>query len=125
MVAMAGAPSRPTVLGSLSSHRPEARVVAEVEVDVPTERAIPLQSRPSTTARPVSVVVALPGELDARALPRRPGSTIHVSLDGDEPEVAGSIRAELDEAWLDEVDVLHVPEVHLRDSPSAHQAHCS
>ena len=82
-----------------------------MEVDVPTERAVPLEGRPATTAGSVSVVVAFPGELDARALPCRPSSTIHESLDGDEPEMAGPVLAELDEAWLDEVDVLQVPEV--------------
>src|SRR3989304_4315681 len=80
--------------------RPPARPPSSSPSPVNSPRPPPPRGPPATPARPVSVVIAVPGELDARALPRRHRSTIHVSLDGDEPEVAGPGPAQLDDTWL-------------------------
>src|SRR6266700_4881136 len=109
---------------SLGTHRPEARVVTQVEVDVSTQRPVLLQRRPATAAGGIALVVAFPGELHARAPVAPAVPTIHPTLDGDEAEVAGLVGANLDEARPQQVAGLGIPQVHLHDPPRTGHAHC-
>ena len=57
-----------------------------------------LQRRPATAAGGIALATAFPGELHARAPVASAALAVHPPLDGDEPEVAGPARAELDMA---------------------------
>jgi hypothetical protein len=115
--------SIPPALSLLGAYRSEARVLAEVEVDVPSQRTVLVQRCPATAAGGVAVVVAFPGELDARAPVTLAVVAIHPPLHGDEPELAAPVGAELDEAGSQEVNGLRIPEVHLHDPPGTGHAH--
>src|SRR5580698_3596860 len=68
------------------AHGPEAGVVAEVEVQMPVERAIVVQCRPAPAADLITFVPALPGELHAVAPAVLGRAAVHPSLDGDKTE---------------------------------------
>src|SRR6266498_4504243 len=108
---------------SLGTHRTDARVVTKMEVDVSTQRPVLVQRRPATAAGGIALVVAFPGELDTRAPIALAAVAVHPPLDGDEPEVAGPVGAELDMARPDEVDSLSIPEVHLHNPPHTVHVH--
>jgi hypothetical protein len=78
----------------------ERRVVALVEVDPPSQRAVPADLRPAASVGLAAVVVANPGELDAAALE----AAVDTALDGDHLEVAGAVGRKRDVRRDDEIE---------------------
>jgi hypothetical protein len=72
-----------------------------------------------TTRHRVSFVVAVPGEVEILALPSVTDPPVDVAVDGDEAETAGSIDVELDERGAEELNRVHVPQIHLDNPPPA------
>jgi len=71
----AGLPGLPPQLGA-RAHRLEARVVAEVKVDMPAEGPVLLKDRPAAAAGGAVVVESVPGELGAGApIAAHPGAS--------------------------------------------------
>src|SRR6266545_6054671 len=108
---------------SLGTHRPEARVITKVEIDVSTQQPVLLKHRPATAAGGIALVVAFPGELDTRAPIALAAVAVHPPLDGNEPEMPGPVGAELHVAGPEEVDSLSIPEVHLHNPPHTGHTH--
>ena len=87
------------------------------------ERDVIDHGGPAAPADLVTVVLAVPAELDAGAAVAVGTVAVHPATDRDEAELAGPVPGELDEARFEEVDRIAVPHVPLHDPPSAGQRH--
>jgi hypothetical protein len=96
-----------------------------VDKQVSPERYVINHGGPSAPADLVTVVHAVPAELDAGAAVAFGTAAIHPATDSDEAELTSPIPGELDKARFEEVDRIAVPHVHLHDPPSAGQRHWS
>lgn len=95
----------------------EPRVVAHVKEDVPVQRAVGLLTGPSAPGGRMTLVVAVPGELDHGLSVTFIEAAVEEALDCDESEGARSVGVDLDECWSEQIDRIEIPEIHLVDSP--------
>jgi hypothetical protein len=68
-----------------------------VEEDVPAQRAVLFKSNPSSAARRIAIVVAVPGELRERPSVSLPVTAVHPPLDRDEAEASRALAIEAEE----------------------------
>jgi hypothetical protein len=90
---------------------------------VPFDRPVIDKSRPATTADLIALVDTAPGELDTDTTVRLDRAAVQPTADGDETELAGPVRGELDEAGSNQIDCVAIPPAHLHDPPPTGQAH--
>jgi hypothetical protein len=89
-----GSRSAPTLLiGTSIGHRPEARVLSQVNENVPLDRRVLDTDGHAPPADLVALVVAVPAEFDDRAAVAFAGPAVHPATDGDEAELAGPSTA--------------------------------
>ena len=100
----------------------ERGIVTKVEVDVALERAIAVESGPAAAAHIVSLVGAVPRELNARPAITIRVAAVEFSPHSNEAEIGKAVVIELDEARLDQIDGLLIPVIHLSDTPPAYDA---
>ncbi|WP_163566587.1 hypothetical protein [Fodinicola feengrottensis] len=63
---------------------------------------------PAATGDLVTLVSALPGELDTDPAVPLGWPAVQPATDGDEPKLAAAVPGELDETWFDQVDGVDV-----------------
>ena len=95
----------------------ERGIVTKVEVDVALECAIGAEPGPAAAAHIVTLVGALPRELDAQPAITIRVAAVEFSRHRDEAQIAEAIIIELDKAELDQINGLLIPVVHLGDTP--------